>query len=127
MNTIESAFDTFVSTFNSHELERFCACLTPDVSVYPPPQAGISPIEGGSAVKAYFGKLFEAATPMGPIIRQTNVQVRRLNEHAAFITFEFPGPQGSTARRTLVLRQEAGGWLVAHIHASSADAPAARA
>jgi ketosteroid isomerase-like protein len=122
MHDVDKAFEAFIAAFNALDFERFRRYLSADVSLFAPRPDSPDLIEGADAVETHFAAVFRAEAPAGPGIRADNVRVRRLDEHAALVTFEFARPGGSTGRRSIVFRRERDGWKVVHLHASNTDA-----
>lgn len=122
MHDVDQAFEAFIAAFNALDFERFRRCLSADVSLFAPRSDAPSLIEGAAAVEAHFAAVFRAEAPAGPCIRASNVRMRRLDERASLVTFEFARPHGSTGRRSIVFRFDDDGWKIAHIHASNTDA-----
>ena len=64
-----------------------------------------------------------AGAPNGPpylALRPDGLSIRRMGE-SALVTFHLHDP-GILCRRTLILRQEADGWKIVHLHASNLPA-----
>ena len=120
--TVEAALAEFLAAFNDLDWDRFRACFTEDATVFFParpfPNAratGWDEVAAGFA--PYFANL--RATVPGPPYQQItphDLHIQPLGD-TAIATFHLPR-ENALGRRTLVLRNTAAGWKIAHLHAS---------
>lgn len=120
------AFDHFITAFNELDWEAFRSSFADEVSVFNPdiPEvASLHRLDGRADVEKTFRSVFGSGqgAAAGPHIVPENVRLEQFGE-TALVSFEFSRPSGSFGRRTVVLHQEKGRWLIVHIHASNVGA-----
>ena len=124
----KAAFEHFIAAFNALDWDSFRTCFADQASVFNPeiPEVtSLHRLDGRAAFERAFRGVFESAhaggAQAGPHIVPENVRVQRFDT-TAVVTFEFKRAGGSYGRRTVVLHEEGGSWLIVHIHASNAAA-----
>jgi ketosteroid isomerase-like protein len=122
-----AALAHFIAVFNTLDWEAFRACFADDASVFNPqiPEVvSLHRLDGRESIERTFRAVFAAGSkgqaPRGPHIVPQNVRIQRFDD-TAIVTFEFDRAGQSVGRRTVVLHQQGGAWLIVHIHASNVD------
>lgn len=124
---VQKAFANFVEAFNNLEWERFRKCFADDASVFNPAIPEVTELhrlDGREKIERIFQAVF-AETKKGKShppyldIRPSELRVQML-VNAAILTFHFNRGGASFGRRTLVLENREGRWLIVHLHASNA-------
>ena len=121
------AFATaFLHAFESLDLARVGACFADDASVFFPAPEPPARVSGRAAIVQRFEQVFAGiraasgrSAPPWHELAPVDLQARALGPDAALVTFELRNAQ-RLARRTLVLRRQADGWRILHLHASNA-------
>jgi ketosteroid isomerase-like protein len=121
---VRDAAASFVDAFNDLDWERFSASWAEDATAFFPPGIEANRVEGKAAIVAQFQAAFEdfpteASDPPYLSIEPQALGVTMLNG-TAVVTFHL-GDSLTPSRRTLVFVTRDGGWLIAHLHASSSS------
>ena len=115
---VNRAFVHFISAFNNMDVRWLGDIFATDVSLFAP--AGQpSLIAGRADVLSHFERVFAAEPASGPGVQPVNLQIRRLADGAALVTFEFQRARASIGRRSIVFKRVEDQWRVGHIHASN--------
>ena len=115
-DTVEQALATFIAAFNDLDRARMDACFLEDAPIFFP--------WGGHRQAGFWTGQFEEwrVERDGPPyldIQPCDLQIQRLGDAAAVVTFHLEHDPDTLARRTLVLCRTPDGWKIAHLHAST--------
>jgi ketosteroid isomerase-like protein len=120
-SSVQQALATFLDAFNRLEWDRFRACFADDATLFPVDAARRA---SGDAFDGVWRGTFKAirsrsgrSTPPYQNLQPLDLAVQMAGD-VAVVTFHLQ-VAGQLGRRTLVLRRDADGWRIIHIHASS--------
>jgi ketosteroid isomerase-like protein len=126
---VQSAATDFIAAFNTLDETRFDAFWADDATLFFPasvPGTGGARLDGKTAITGLFHAFFASIRRNRPgpnylNIRPQDVHVQDYGD-TAIVTFHLRDDD-AIARRTLVMRRQAGRWLIAHMHASRIATP----
>ncbi|WP_376088995.1 nuclear transport factor 2 family protein [Roseomonas sp. CCTCC AB2023176] len=115
----------FLADFENLDWQRFRARFSDDSTVFFPPQYGAARATGRAETDPAWLRTFEVirsgsgrtAAPFMRLLPQ-DLLVQEM-PGAAVVTFALGGGVAPLGRRTLVLRREAEGWRIVHLHGST--------
>ena len=116
------AATAFLEAFDNLDWEPFSRAIAPDATVFMPFANVIRRLDGYDQIAAVFQPFFAQVRQqrLGPPylnLHPLDLTCRQLG-HVAIITFHLDdGP--IWCRRTLILEQRQGQWLLIHLHASN--------
>jgi ketosteroid isomerase-like protein len=122
-NDAVETLNQFLAAVMSQNLEKIMAFFNEDAQMFSPLGTYAARLDGRAAIGKQFGSIMEAikSQPGGSIkIEPQDLDARELAPNAALITFHLRLP-GPLHRRSFVMTKGAGGWRIAHIHASIAS------
>ncbi len=123
---VQQFLATFIRAFDNLDWTKFRACFADDATVFYP--EFFPRLVGGAtnldqswqrvfqSIKARSGKSQAPYMALNP----AGTEVQMLN-NAAIVTFHLEHGGTAMGRRTLVLRKDASGWRIVHLHASNVD------
>jgi ketosteroid isomerase-like protein len=121
---IEELTSRFLTSFENLDMPAFIACFSEDATVFFPSPEPPERFSGKDAVRTRFQKVFDSirngassGPPYHRLIPQ-DVDIQLLGADAAVVSFHLSNTE-RLARRTLVLKNVHGEWLIAHLHASN--------
>ena len=120
------ALDTlnqFLAAVMSQNHERIMAFFNDDAQMFSPLGTYAARLDGRAAIGKQFESIMEAikSQPGGGLkIEPQDIEARELAPNVALVTFHLRLP-GPLHRRSFVMTRGAGGWRIAHIHASIAS------
>jgi ketosteroid isomerase-like protein len=123
---LQQALTTFIQAFDNLDWERFRSAFDDDATVFFP--RGFSARATGRAefeknFKVVFEQIRDGKTaPPFMDIQPEDMEIQRLGD-VAVVTFHLDDRPGMLNRRTLVLRKNANGWKIVHLHASEVKLP----
>lgn len=123
------AANAFLKAFNNLEWETFYSGFSPSATVFQPfgnPFRHNDREELAEFFKSFFDQI-KSTTEGPPYLNITPQDMRiQMIDQAAVVTFHLPG--NNVGRRTLVFGRygPADSWQIAHLHASSLEAPGKR-
>ena len=129
---IDAAMRQFLTAFNNLDMPAFLDCFEAEATVFHPPSAPPrtfpTRIRGRQEIQRTFEVVFaqirtvsgKTAPPFQDLQPQ-DLEVQRFDA-AAVVTFHL-GTDVTRSRRTLVLHLAGGHWRIAHLHASTFNAP----
>ena len=119
----------FVADFENLDWARFRARFSEDSTVFFPPQYGALRATGRAETDPAWLRTFEAIRAASgraeaPFMRllPRDLLVQEM-AGAAVVTFTLGGGAAPLGRRTLVLRRDADGWRIVHLHGSTIPPP----
>lgn len=125
---VRAALALFLTAFENLEWDRVRQCFDDSATVFFPAPTPPERADGRAAFEARFTEVFAQirnATPGGPPFQRLapeDLLVEMLGSEAAIATFHLRNAE-RLARRTIVLRLRARGWLIAHMHATNVPRP----
>ncbi len=126
----EAAASAFLESFKMMDERSFDSFFDPQVTMFFPD--GPFPdtrVEGREAVLAAFHRLFAMVRERGRTQLNVNPLERRIQLYGdtAVVSFQLEDVE-TLGRRSIILRNTAGGWRIVHFHASTVEkeAPAGR-
>jgi uncharacterized protein (TIGR02246 family) len=121
---VDELMSRFLTSFENLDMPAFIGCFAEDATVFFPSPEPPERFSGKDAVRTHFQKVFDSirkgassGPPYHRLIPQ-DVDVQLLGADAAVVSFHLRNTE-RLARRTLVLRNVHGAWLIAHLHASN--------
>jgi ketosteroid isomerase-like protein len=121
---VRTALTRFLTAFENLDWDAFRASFADDASVFFPVPEPPARADGRGAVEARFRVVFDgirAGHPGGPPFHRLtpeDLRIDLIGAAAAIVTFHLRTAE-RLARRTIVFRRTAGGWKIAHLHAST--------
>lgn len=117
------AMQRFLEAFRNLDWEMFCQSFAEDATFFFPPTARAPRrANNKSEIEAIFQRVFENARrqkehPPYLTIEPKDMRLQML-QNAALVTFHLEDPD-VFGRRTVVLENRGGRWLIVHLHASN--------
>lgn len=122
---VAAAVGEFTSAFAALDKVRFDRLWAADATAFFPQHPfPIRRVDGKAAVTEWFHRFMDARKGKPMTLDPKELKIQRFGD-AAVATFHLGSSEQSAGRRTLVLRREAGGWKIVHLHASSLTIPTA--
>ena len=119
---IAKTVDGFIDALNAADIAKMAPFFAADATAFFPLAPFAERLENKEQITKVFTAFFESVRrgKTGPPFMNLVPQDVRLNLYggAAIVTFHFKGPE-IVSRRTLVLRNDSGTWLIVHLHASN--------
>ena len=115
INTPESATRALVDAIARGDAAAATGLFADDATTFFPIDNEPLRADGKAAIGAVFARLLKPTT--GTTLTPENLHVQRAGG-AAIVTFELRNPH-VTSRRTVVLEQRGGRWLIVHLHGSN--------
>ena len=124
---VEAVIARFVEDFSHLRWEPFWGAFSRDVTVFHPFPQSPTRLDDQDAVEAHWRVIFDhlksaSAGPDYLRLSPDELLLQRATEDVVIATFHLRSGPG-IGRRTLVLRREAEGWRIIHLHASNIEAP----
>jgi len=114
--------DGFIEALNAADIEKLAPFFAPDATAFFPLAPFADRLENKDQITKVFAAFFESVRrgKTGPPFMSLVPQDVRLQLYGstAVVTFHFKGPE-LVSRRTLVLSNDKGTWLIVHLHASN--------
>ena len=121
----EVAVRGFLVAFENLEWDAFASYFAEDATAFFPAPEAPARFDGKAAIERQFRRVFDAirkdSTATGPPFHKlepVNLRIERPERDVAIATFMLVNEQ-RIARRTLILRRNAEGWRIIHLHASN--------
>ena len=121
---VQASLSQFLRAFENLDWDAFRASFDDDATAFFPTPEPPQRFEGRISVDAQFRQVFSAiraAAPGGPPFHRLvpeNLRIEAIGADAAIATFHLRN-ELRIARRTIVFKRTAGGWRIAHLHASN--------
>ncbi len=118
-----ATLNQFLEAVMSQKHDRIMAFFNDDAHMFSPLGTYAARLDGRAAIGKQFESIMEAikSQPGGALkIEPQDIDARELAPNAALITFHLRLP-GPLHRRSFIMTRGAGGWRIAHIHASIAS------
>lgn len=123
---IRGFLDQFIAAFNNLNWESFRNCFADDATVIHP---ALYPrrLDGRAAYEPAWKRVFEktrmdSGRNQPPYMNLQPLDTKvQMTGTIAVVTFHLKRSAASLGRRTVVLRRDAGGWKIIHLHASNVD------
>lgn len=119
---IGKVVDGFIEALNAADIGKFAPFFAPDATAFFPLAPFAERLENKDQITKVFAAFFESVRrgKTGPPFMSLVPQDVRLQLYGstAVVTFHFKGPE-LVSRRTLVLKNDKGTWLIVHLHASN--------
>jgi ketosteroid isomerase-like protein len=118
---IRETLNNFFRAVEAMELDRVAPFFDEDAQMFSPLGTYPARLDGRAAILAQFKAIADAIKQMpAPLkIDPQQLVVREFGD-LALVTFHLNLPGGPLHRRSFLLRRNAGGWQIVHIHASAA-------
>ena len=120
MQSAQAVLLQFLSAFSQLRLDEMLACFADDATAFFPGEHHRERLLGRAAIREAFNRVLERVRATGATVMRLDAEamhVQPLGE-VAIITFHIRGDHLS--RRTFVLQERGGQWLIAHFHGSNA-------
>jgi uncharacterized protein (TIGR02246 family) len=121
---VQTVIEGLMEALNAADVERFSRFFAPDATMFFPLAPLFLRLENKDQITKVFTVFFESVRrgKTGPQYMNLVPQDLRIQiwGSTAVVTFHFRGPD-LVSRRTLVLRRDAGKWLIVHMHASGIE------
>lgn len=117
---MESTLQTFLGAFSRLDIEGMLSCFSEDATAFFPVEHRSTRMEGRPAIGEAFSRVLKRVRDAGATRLKLDAEdliVQRFGD-VAVATFHIYG--GDLSRRTVVLRNHGGTWLIVHLHASNA-------
>ena len=115
IGTPESVTRALVDAIGRGDAAAATELFADDATAFFPVDASPLRADGKGAIGAVFARLLKPTT--GTTLTPENLHVQRAGD-AVIVTFEIRNPH-VTSRRTVVLEQRGGRWLIVHLHGSN--------
>ncbi len=121
---IEAFTRNFLHAFEELDIEQFIACFADDATVFFPTPEPPERIEGEQAIRRRFERVFasiRSTAKSGPPFHHLgpeDLAIQLMPGQNAVVSFHLRNEE-RTGRRTLVLTNMNGQWLILHLHASN--------
>jgi uncharacterized protein (TIGR02246 family) len=121
---IESFTRKFLHAFEDLDMKQFIACFADDATVFFPMPEPPERVDGKRAIQQHFEKVFasiRSGAKSGPPFHHLvpeDLAIRLMSEQTAVVSFHLRNEE-RIGRRTLVLINTDGQWLILHLHASN--------
>jgi ketosteroid isomerase-like protein len=121
---VEAFTRKFLSAFENLDMKQFIACFANDATVFFPMPESPERVEGKQAIEQRFEHVFASirnSAKSGPPFQRLTPQqlsIQLMPGQTAIVSFHLQNEQ-RIARRTLVLINKNGQWLILHLHASN--------
>lgn len=122
---IEAFTKTFLRAFENLDMQQFIACFADNATVFFPIPEPSERVEGKQAIQQRFEQVFasiRSTAKSGPPFHHLspeNLAIQIMPGRGAVVSFHLKNSE-RIARRTLVLANTNGQWLIVHLHASNA-------
>jgi ketosteroid isomerase-like protein len=122
---IEAFTQKFLRAFEDLDMPQFIACFADNATVFFPSPEPPERVEGKQAIQKRFEEVFasiRSTAKSGPPFHHLaaeNLAIQMMPGQAAIVSFHLRNSE-RIARRTLVLANTNGHWLILHLHASNA-------
>ena len=118
---IRGTLNDFFRAVEAMELDRVATFFDEDAQMFSPLGTYAARLDGRAAILAQFKAIADAIKQMpAPLkIDPQHMAVREFGD-LALVTFHLNLPGGPLHRRSFLLRRNANGWQIVHIHASAA-------
>lgn len=122
---IEAFTRKFLRAFEDLDMPQFIACFADNATVFFPPPEPPERVEGKQAIQKRFEQIFasiRSTAKSGPPFHHLapeDLAIQMMPWQTAVVSFHFRNSE-RIARRTLVLTNTNGRWLILHLHASNA-------
>jgi hypothetical protein len=119
---ISQALNGFVHSLENLDADHLQNYFSAKATVFFPPSALVAErVEGRDSIMAVFRRFFDRvkAHKSGPPYIDIVPEKVKIDvvDHVAIVTFELPDKDG-LSRRSVVMTNENGKWLILHLHAS---------
>jgi hypothetical protein len=121
---IESFTRKFLRAFEDLDIQQFIACFADDATVFFPIPEPPERVNGKQAIQQRFERVFasiRSTARSGPPFQRLvpeDLSIQLMPGQTAVVSFHFRNEE-RIARRTLVLTNGNGQWLILHLHASN--------
>ena len=119
----------FLKAFEDLDMASFIACFADDATVFFPTPEPPQRFGGKAAIRDHFEQVFAAIRRGSPAtqppfhrLEPEDLEFQLTGADTVVATFHLRNPE-RIARRTLVLANVHGTWLIAHLHASNVPVP----
>jgi len=123
---LQAALTNFIHAFDNLDWEHFRSSFDDDATVFFPrgfPARATGRAEFEKNFKVVFEQIKNGKTaPPFMDVQPKDMEIQRLGD-VAVVTFHLDDRPGMLNRRTLVLRKNAQGWKIVHLHASEVKLP----
>jgi uncharacterized protein (TIGR02246 family) len=122
---IEAFTREFLRAFEDLDMKQFIACFADDATVFFPMPEPPERVQGKQAIKKRFEQVFasiRSTAKSGPPFHHLapeDLAIQMMPGQTAVVSFHLRNSE-RIARRTLVLVNTNGRWLILHLHASNA-------
>jgi ketosteroid isomerase-like protein len=121
---IEAFTRKFLRAFEDLDMPQFIACFADNATVFFPLPEPPERVEGKQAIQKRFEQVFASirSTESGPPFHHLapeDLAIQMMPGQTAVVSFHLRNSE-RIARRTLVLTNTNGRWLILHLHASNA-------
>jgi ketosteroid isomerase-like protein len=118
--TVQAVLGAFLRAFSRLDLDAMLDCVAPEATAFLPGEYHPTRLQGKGEIGKAFAVVIARVRATGATNLSLDAQellVREWGDTAA-VTFHLRGEHLS--RRTFLLRREATGWQIVHLHASNA-------
>lgn len=133
---IKTVFNEFDAAFRHLDWQRLRGTFAKDATMFSPSPSVPKRLNGIAEIERVMKPMFEtnrelraakgSKTPKAKSASVIGLEIQNLGE-TAIVTFQseftFGHVKRSLTRRTLVVRKNAGKWLIVHLHGSNTDLP----
>jgi ketosteroid isomerase-like protein len=115
----------FIAAFGNLDMPAFIACFADDATVFFPTPEPPQRFDGKAAIREHFEQVFAAIrrsshSPAPPYheLEPEDLEFQLVNADTVVVTFHLRNAE-RLGRRTLVIANIDGQWLIVHLHASN--------
>lgn len=121
---VEAFIQKFLRAFEDLDMQQFIACFADDATVFFPAPEPPERVQGKQAIQQRFERVFasiRSSAKSGPPFHRLlpeELSIQLLPGQAAVVSFHLRNKE-RIGRRTLVLTNTNGRWLILHLYASN--------
>jgi ketosteroid isomerase-like protein len=119
-STPQSVLATFLRAFSHLDLDAMLAGFDPEVTAFLPAEHQRTRLEGRDAIGEAFAAVIARVRATGATSLPLDAEDLVVQEWGDTAIATMHLRAGHLSRRTFVLRRQASGWLIVHLHASNA-------
>lgn len=123
MEEIQGTLDGFLRAFSELDLDAMMAYFADEATTFLPIRHHSPRLDGREEIREAFARVLSKIRASGATRIRLDAEDVYLQVFDGFAVATFHVRDAELCRRTLVLRESQGGWMIEHFHASNAPLP----